>query len=200
VPRNAPFTRPPEPSPTRASSEQIVAAILTAAVELGPNAPLAEIAERAGVSTASLHRYFPTTAALFAELSRLMYRNLLLQVREITARPDFDLRAVIRSVCTVAIAGPNVSLEYRRRLNLDIPLAWSREVAEENYAAVLGELADYYRRHMPSPPADLETRMFVAFGALRGAVWLSLLFPKLAPSNDQLINELTDTVMLALTR
>ena len=53
---------------------------------------------------------------------------------------------------------------------------------------------------MPSPPADLDTRMFVAFGAVRGALWLSLLFPRLAPSNDALIDELTETVVLALTR
>ncbi|MFO0597018.1 MAG: hypothetical protein U0228_17005 [Myxococcaceae bacterium] len=129
-----------------------------------------------------------------------MYRTLLVQVRELVARPELDLRAVIRAVCTVAIAGPNVSLEYRRRLNLDIPLAWSQETAEESYAAVLKELADDFRRRVPSPPADLDTRMFVAFGAVRGALWLSLLFPRLAPSNDALIDELTETVVLALTR
>lgn len=44
-------------------------AVIAAAVELGPDTPLVLIAERAGVGIASLHRYFPTTAALFAEVS-----------------------------------------------------------------------------------------------------------------------------------
>lgn len=199
-PPRAPFVKPPEPVVQRSDSEQIVDAILKAAIELGPDAPIASIAERAGVGRASLHRYFPTTTAIFAEISRLMYRTLLDQVREITLRPGTDLRAVVEAVCDVALGGPNVSLAYRQRLNLEIPLAWSKDTAEAIYAEVLGELVGWIRRNVSDPPADLEARMFVAFASVRGVVLVSLLFPNLAPPKEALAPHVADLVVFALTK
>ncbi len=185
---------PPTPSPQRADSQQIVNAVVAAAIELGPDAALAEIAERAGVGTASLHRYFPTVAAIFAEVSRQMYRTVLDQVREILSTPDPDLRSVVGKVCRVAFAGPNVSLEFRRKLNLDLPLTWSKGIAEAVYEELLVEITGWLRRNLPTPPADLEARVFVAFSCIRGAVLLSLLYPALAPSGDVLVEHLTAIV------
>lgn len=196
----APFVKPPEPTVQRADSEQIVEAILAAAIELGPDAPIASIAERAGVGRASLHRYFPTTTAIFAEISRRMYRTLLDQVRAITQRPGTDLRAVVEAVCAVALGGPNVPLAYRQRLNLEIPLAWSKETAEAIYAEVLGELAGWVRRNVTDPPADLEQRIFIAFASVRGVVLVSLLFPALAPPKEVLAPHVADIVEFTLTK
>lgn len=190
--------KPPEPAAQRADSEQIVAAILAAAIELGPDATLASVAERAGVGKASLHRYFPTVTAIFAEVSRTTYRTLLDQVREITHRPGLDLRQVVEEVCAVALRGPNVSLAYRRRMNLEIPLAWSKDAAEEIYAAVLAELAGWVERNVAEPPADLAQRIFVAFASVRGVVLVSLLFPDLAPPMDELAPHVVDLVVHSL--
>lgn len=176
-----------------------MAAIVSAAIELGPDASLASIAERAGVGRASLHRYFPTTMAIFAEVSRQMYRALLEQVRAITRRPGLRFEEVVEEVVAVALGGPNVSLAYRRRLNLEIPLEWSRETAEAIYAEVLGELADWVRKNHPHPPPDLEQRIFVAFASVRGVVLVSLLFPALAPPIEAIAPQVTDIVMHALT-
>lgn len=52
----SPLDKPPEPEARRADSRQIVHSVITAAIELGPNATIAMIAERAGVGAASLHR------------------------------------------------------------------------------------------------------------------------------------------------
>lgn len=175
-----------------------MAAIVAAAIELGPDATLAAIAQRAGVGTASLHRYFPTTNAIFAEVSRQMFRTLVDQVRALTARPDVALRDLVGAVCGAALQGPNVSLEYRRRLNLDIPLSWSQVTAEEAYEELIDELVAWYVRNLPNPPSDLRMRIFVAFASVRGVVLVSLLFPRLAPANEEMVHHLTDTIVRSL--
>ena len=72
-----PLLGPPrEPAPQRTDSQRLVDAIVAAAIELGADATLATIAERAGVGAASIHRYFPTLSSIFAEVSRRMYRQL----------------------------------------------------------------------------------------------------------------------------
>ncbi|MFN0246995.1 MAG: TetR/AcrR family transcriptional regulator [Kofleriaceae bacterium] len=139
---------PPKPAPRRSDSQKIVSAVIAAAVELGPDTPLVLIAERAGVGVASLHRYFPTTAALFAEVSREMYRTLLHQVREITARDDMDMSTAIAEVCRVVITEPRLPVSHRRRLSFDVPLEWSRDVAEEAYRGILQEVTTWLRRRL----------------------------------------------------
>ncbi len=182
--------KPPQPAPKRSDSHQIVSAVIAAAVELGPDTPLVLIAERAGVGIASLHRYFPTTAALFAEVSREMYRTLLHQVREIIARGD-DISTTIAEVCRVVITEPRLSLEHRRRLSFDVPLEWSRDVAEQAYRDLLQEVTGWLRSRLPVCPPDLEDRVFVAFSAVRGAVLVSLLFPDLSPPEERLIPQVS---------
>lgn len=183
--------RPPQPAPKRSDSQQIVSAVIAAAVELGPDTPLVLIAERAGVGVASLHRYFPTTAALFAEVSREMYRTLLHQVREIMAREDLDISTTIAEVCRVVITEPRLSLEHRRRLSFDVPLEWSRDVAEQAYRDILEEVTGWLRRRLPVCPPDLADRVFVAFAAVRGAVLVSLLFPDISPPEERLIPQVS---------
>jgi AcrR family transcriptional regulator len=189
---------PPPPRPLRADSSVIVQSILVAAIELGPQATLAEIAERAGVGTASLHRYFPSTSALFAEITRQMFRTLLDQVGAVLRRSDLDVRGAVEAICRIALDGPNVSMEFRRRLNLDVPPAWTIDVVEATYAELVHELVAWLRRKLTHPPADLETRVFVAFAAVRGANLLALVFPHLAPSHDALLDQMVSTVMSTL--
>lgn len=198
--KRSPLSKPPEPLARRADSEQIVAAIVMATLSLGPDAPLADIAARAGVGTASLHRYFPTRAALLAEVSRQTFRTLVEQVRAVTSRSDLDLPQMVETICGLALAGPNVSVEYRRQINLHIPTSWSLEIAERAYREVLDDLADWIGKRVPNPPADLPTRLFVAFSAVRGTVLLSLLYPKLAPPEAELVRILSTTVLATLTQ
>jgi len=176
-----------------------VEAVIGAAIDLGPQATLASIAERAGVGTASLHRYFPTTAAIFAEVSRQTYRQLLQQVKELTARSDLDPRAMVDAVCRAALTGPGLSLEHRRRLNTEIPLGWSLPTVEPVYREVLAELARWARSHLTDPPPDLEARVFIAFGTVRGAVLMSLVFPSLAPPMETTLEIVSAAVYRTLT-
>jgi len=190
--------RPPAPAPRRSDSQQIVSAVIAAAIELGPDTPLAAIAERAGVGVASLHRYFPTTAALFAEVSREMYRTLLRQVREITSRPDLPVAEATLEICRVVLTEPRLPIAHRRRLTFDVPLEWSRDVAEAAYREILSEVVRYLERSLPVRPPDLEERVYVAFAAVRGAVLVSLMFPDLGPPEDRLIAQVSRCVVQTL--
>ena len=173
--------------------------VVAAAIELGPQATLASIAERAGVGAASLHRYFPTTAALFAEVSREMYRTLLVQIRELTSQSGLDARTMVREVCRAALTGPGLSFEHRRRLNLEIPVSWLIATVEPVYQEVLEELTRWCQKNLPDPPPDLSSRMFVALGAVRGTVLMTLFFPNLAPPIETLLPVVSETVYQALT-
>jgi AcrR family transcriptional regulator len=173
--------------------------VIAAAIELGPQATLSSIAARAGVGAASLHRYFPTTAAIFAEVSRQTYRTLLAQVRALLARTDIAPRDMVHEVCRLALQGPGLTYEHRRRLNLEIPLAWSIDAVEPIYAEIIGELAGWASSRLPTPPEYLHARLFVAFGAVRGVVLMGWLFPSMAPSQDEALAIVTQPIWEILT-
>jgi AcrR family transcriptional regulator len=189
---------PPQPAPQRSDSQQIVDAIVRAAIELGGDGTLATIAERAGVGSTSLHRYFPTLSSIFAEVSRRMFRQLLEQVRAALADRDRDLHAIAREICEIAFAGSNVPMEFRRRMNLEIPLAWSQGVAEAAYKEILDEVTGWLQQNLVAPPADLPARVFIAFACIRGAVSMCLLYPTHAPPADAMVASTTDAVMTVL--
>lgn len=189
---------PPEPTPQRSDSQQIVDSIIAAAIELGADTTLATIADRAGVGSASLHRYFPTLSSIFAEVSRRMFRMLLSQIRAALADSDRGLHAIAAEICRIAFAGSNVPIEYRRRMNLEIPLAWSQGAAESAYKEILDEVTSWLQRNLVAPPDDLAHRVFVAFACIRGVVSMSLLYPAHAPGIDTMVQRTTDAVMTIL--
>jgi AcrR family transcriptional regulator len=189
---------PPEPAPQRTDSQQIVDAIIAAAIELGAGATLATISDRAGVGSASMHRYFPTLSSIYAEVSRRMFRMLLGQIRLALADRDRELRSIVRDVCRIAFAGSNVPLDYRRRMNLEIPLAWSQGSAEIAYREILDEVTAWLQQHLAAPSPDLPARVFVAFACIRGAVSMTLLYPSFTPELEVTIEHTTDAALTAL--
>lgn len=189
---------PPEPTPQRSSSQQIVDAIIAAALELGADATLAEIAERAGVGSASMHRYFPTLSSIFAEVSRRMFRMLLGQIRIALAERERELRQIVRDVVRTAFAASNVSLEYRRRMNLEIPLAWSHAASASAYKEILDEVTGWLAGNLVAPPPELAGRVFAAFACVRGTVSMWLLYPGDSPPLEVMIERSTDAAMAAL--
>ena len=194
-----PTTPQPAPDPKRADSQEIVESILTAAIALGPDATTNAIAERAGVGIASLYRYFPSPVAIFAEISRRMHRQFLEQLRAITVRPELSLAGAIREVCRIAVETPGVPVAMRQRLNLDVPLSWTKDSADDTYKTALDAATEWLRHHLAAPPADLGERVFVAFSAIRGAVLMAMLYPELAPPSEELIDQLAANTLRCLT-
>ncbi|MFC4534857.1 TetR/AcrR family transcriptional regulator [Sphaerisporangium dianthi] len=78
---------PPAARPMRAdarrSRERILAAAVSAVAAQGAGASLEEIARRAGVGSATLHRHFPTRQALLEELFRDKVAALCARAREL---------------------------------------------------------------------------------------------------------------------
>lgn len=187
-----PLAPPPEPAPARADGAEIVDAIVWATLELDdPNASGNTIAERAGVGIASLYRYFPNKAAIFAEISRRMLRDFLVRLREALADPTRDLRSVVADCCRIAIAVPNASPRLRRHLNVGIPASWSEASTSATYQAAIAEMTRWLAVRLPEPPPDLAHRVFTAFAAARGVVMVAMILPDLRPPDEVVIDLMT---------
>ena len=154
------LTVPPAPAPTRGDSEQIVEAIIGAAMVLPESASLKDIAECAGVGSASLHRYFPTKGALYAELARRVQRRTLEALRSIMADQSLSVDRALEAMCSMAVFLPQ---PLRRTLDLAVPFAWTEEHAAKTFAACIEEIAAWLSQRLTQAPDDLRLRVFAAF-------------------------------------
>ncbi len=181
----------PGPAPTRRDSEEIVEAVVEATLRAGdPDLSINQIAELAGVGVASVYRYFGGKPAIYAEISRRLQRAFLLQLRALLARPELEVDEAIEQVCRLAVIVPHATPGLRRLLNVALPLSWSEENARETFEAAITEMTAWFTARVPDAPADLPTRMFVAFSATRGAVMMSQMMPGLAPEPEVLVQHL----------
>lgn len=189
---------PSLPKPKRSESLAIVDAIVDAALDLGdPDVSMNSIAERAGVGIASLYRYFPTKDALFTEVSRRLQAAFLPRLRAILAVEGVPLRETVRALCVEAVS-PSLTPAMRKRLNIDLPAAWTQANAANIFSVAITEIADWLRRRYPNAPADLDARVFVAFSAARGVMVMSKIHPSLAPDEATLLERMVDGSMAYL--
>lgn len=156
-----------------------------------PEASIHVLADRAGVGVASIHRYFPNKGAIYAEISRRLHRRFLGQMREVLQHPPGDLPAVVRRVCELAVHEQGVSPALRRCLNVNVPVSWSQDSADDVYVTIVREITAWLAATMPNPPPDLAERTFIAFAAVRGLTVMSMVFPELAPTGDKLVDHMT---------
>lgn len=84
-----------------ANRERIVAAGRAVFKEQGPDAPIIHVARRAGVSTATLYRRFPTRAALADEIFAAELESCAAMVSRAAAAPDpwHGFSSVIAMMC-----------------------------------------------------------------------------------------------------
>lgn len=194
-----------DPSPSRSDSIEIVEAIVAAALAIGdPGASVNLIAERAGVGVASLYRYFPTKAAIYAEISRRLQRDFVVQIREVLARPGLTVEGAVEACCRLVVIVPGVSPALRRALNLMLPASWSQDNANTVFVTVIDMMTRWLEAHVGAPPPELAGRVFAAIAAARGMVMLSRIMPEVAPPDEELVTmmvrgtlaylELTDQV------
>jgi AcrR family transcriptional regulator len=187
------------PAPSREDSREIVDAIVEAVRLLAdPNASMNDIAARAGVGVASVYRYFPSRGAIYAEVSRRLHREFLASLRSELAAPHADLAAAVRAVCRIAVHVDGTNPQLRHALNVMVPASWSYDSACETFRTSIEEIVAWLRHHMPTPPADLESRVFVMFALARGTIQIAMSYPTLAPSMPDLVDHLTRATLAVL--
>lgn len=180
---------------------EIVEAIVAATIEFAhPDISTNEIAERAGVGVASLYRYFPNRGAIFAEISRRLHRQAILELRDVFGTPGLTVEEAVSRCCSVIVGGSEVSRELRECLNLLVPSSWSHDSAKEMFEEVLELITSWLQANLPDPPEDLADRVFCIVGSARGVVVLAMISGDLAPTNEQLIGMLTRQTLAGLTK
>ncbi|MFE7190008.1 TetR/AcrR family transcriptional regulator [Kitasatospora sp. NPDC057541] len=122
--------------------ERIVLAARDAFVEHGADAPLDEIAKRAGVGNATLYRNFPTRTALIREVA-LLVKNRIVAIAERAA---------------AEVAGPFDALER-----------FAHETVDEKVGALCPMLTNHVDPHDPDLAEARERLLSVAGGLLERA-------------------------------
>jgi len=196
---NDPLAPQPEPTAGRKDSQEIVESIIQATLTIGdPDASVNAIAERAGVGIASLYRYFPSKAAILAEISRRLQRAFLVDLKRVLSQPALTVAQAIEQVCQLAISPPGVTAEIRYALNVIVPMSWSHENAGVIYQDAMAELVRWLRDKLDPVPPDLEHRVFVAFAAARGVVMVSRAMPAIAPPDEVLVRLVVRSALAVL--
>ncbi len=188
-------------TPQRSDSIEIVDAILQAAADLAPNGidqvSTNQIAKRAGVGVASVYRYFGDKQSIFAAIAQRRNSELVGELRDILDEESDPERGIRRSV-RLFLRGGDKDVALRRLLNLDIPYRWCVDQDRAAHEVALGAFAEWLRRILDPIPADLEHRVFLAFGTVRGVVQLRWIDPPESLDDAELVDWLTHAVLVML--
>ncbi|WSJ90908.1 TetR/AcrR family transcriptional regulator [Streptomyces sp. NBC_01304] len=100
----------------RRNAERIVAAAGTLIAEQGADASLEEVARRAGVGSATLHRHFPSRQALLEAVFKDRVEALRAKADDLLAAPDPGeaLSTWLRAVVTHAVANRGLGASLMR--------------------------------------------------------------------------------------
>lgn len=122
----------------RASVEAILGAMLELLTEGGWAATSARaVARRAGVSPATLYRYFPDLRAMVAELARRREAaTLQLLSAPLGAPGEGSLAALLRGLIEPLVERARPDRRARRALLAEVPQAWVHEVRGEVSSAI----------------------------------------------------------------
>jgi AcrR family transcriptional regulator len=190
----ADLERPVSPLPQRTDSKAIVEAILQAARELmleGGEVTNHAISHRAGVGRASLHRYFPSRGALFAQLLRREHVRLGAGLRE-ALFSTWTLEGGLRTCVEHYVPETSAEAGFRRRLNTVIPLAWSLDEYHEEAEAVRTLGVRWLQRfHSEVEESVLRRRVYYGMAIFRGINTMIVLDAALPFDREQLISDVT---------
>lgn len=190
--------KPQRPAPRNEQSAAIVDATVAAATELGPSASVEAIAKRAGVGSASVYRYFPTKAALFAEVGRRVHLRMKEEIIALSRGVEFD--EGIERICRMGLEVSQFPESVRRHLHEEVPWSWVDETARVTTEEIVEALVEAIERttQLPIDRPALQQRVIVAISIVRGAALSALRFPNLTGPASALLPDVVRAVRACL--
>lgn len=149
----------PRKMPTQERSRATVDALVQATADILARDGYAKlttnrIAERAGVNVASLYQFFPSKAALVAEVSRRHVKEQREAARKVLETRTFDsLEELIRVLVGMGFAAHAVNPKLHHALTEELPARRARKADPE--AALLLEVFRRFRADVPDPELAL---------------------------------------------
>lgn len=145
--------------PKQGRSEQLVAAILEAAIQVltdegARRFTTARVAERAGVSVGSLYQYFPNKESILFRLQADEWRETGAMIGEILADQSRTPQARLRHLVTAFIRSECEEAAVRIALGDAAPLYRDAPEAQEQRGANTQMLALFMRELMPHATDD----------------------------------------------
>lgn len=129
------------------------------------------IAERAGVTTGMVHRYFADKESIIAEVARRLRNANEARLLATLARGG-DFATMIHEVIEGFVwLDDDRDLAVRRVLQLEVPPSWIRSTADRIWASAEDAIAAVLRERIPALTDDeARRRTFVAMHAVEGVV------------------------------
>jgi AcrR family transcriptional regulator len=175
--------RSPRRAPVRATSKEIVDAIIVASIELIEETGDIEalttnyVAARAGVSVGSLYRYFPDKETIVAEIDLRLRREAAARLLGSLGSFAGDLTASIERAVLAFLDTPPAQTVVRRVLMRSIPLRWTEHNVVQIWASLVPPAAAALCRLRPElDEAEARRRIQVALHAVQGIALASVLW------------------------
>lgn len=167
--------RRPRRLPVAKASEDIVTAIIDAAIELltesgWESLTTNRIAVRAGVSVGSVYRYFTDKLAILAEIDRRHRRDLADRFLAVI-ESDGDLETIMRRAMECFVLVETKTSKLRTLLLREVPPSWVANTADEVWRTIQERAANVLVRHMPALSLEVAAqRSFIALHAAQGVI------------------------------
>jgi AcrR family transcriptional regulator len=177
-------------------------AILDAAeaifVELGLQAPMEKIAQRADVAVGTLYNHFvdrdALIEALFAHRRAAMFERLAVRVADTVGMP---FRQRLHAVIEALVVTPAARMPFRRLLveeSVSTSHAQKRQAVEHLLTLIMPLLAQGHEEHaLRDDPMDMQPRFLVAL--MLTAMQVSVLHPRRLPQSriaDEILRQFLD--------
>lgn len=174
----------------RRNRDQLIAAAKLVFLELGPDAPLEEIARRAGVGIGTLYRRFPDREALIGAVARENFAGVLDMARAAVAEEGTRWDALVRMLTH------SRDLRLSVRLALLSPRSWQAVHADPQTSRFRAEMLEVLDELVRGAQEEGTLRPDVGTGDVVALV--SMLLRKMPVTPDDLADTIMDRALVVI--